>query len=53
MDIDEEATSDMLGVWQQCGDEAGHDGDEHDNGEFTWADGQPGAIPARTADQEA
>lgn len=35
-----------LGVWQQCGDEPGHDGDDHDNGEFSWSDGQPGTVPA-------
>ncbi|MGX1976859.1 hypothetical protein [Streptomyces kronopolitis] len=49
----EQVTSDMLGVWQQCGDAPGHPDDEHDNGEFTWADRMPGALPARTADQEA
>lgn len=36
----------MRGVWQQCADEPGHDG-EHDNGEFTWRDDHPGAVPAR------
>ncbi|MFF4709578.1 hypothetical protein [Streptomyces sp. NPDC001297] len=36
-----------LGQWQQCGDEPGHDGDNHDNGEFGWSDGQPGTVPAR------
>lgn len=36
-----------LGEWHQCGDEPGHDGDEHDNGEFSWSDGQPGTVPVR------
>jgi len=35
-----------FGQWQQCGDEPGHDGDEHDNGDFSWSDGQPGTMPA-------
>ncbi|MBK6018839.1 hypothetical protein [Streptomyces sp. MBT53] len=36
-----------LGQWQQCGDEPGHAGDGHDNGDFSWSDGQPGTVPAR------
>ncbi|MGA4980055.1 hypothetical protein [Streptomyces cinereoruber] len=36
-----------LGEWHQCGDEPGHEGADHDNGEFAWSDGQPGTIPAR------
>ncbi|MDX2846162.1 hypothetical protein PV377_45865 [Streptomyces ipomoeae] len=36
-----------LGQWHQCGDEPGHVGDIHDNGEFTWRDGQPGTVTAR------
>ncbi|TLQ38830.1 hypothetical protein [Streptomyces marianii] len=39
-----------LGEWNQCGDEPGHDGDDHDNGEFAWSDGMPGTVPARTAE---
>ncbi|MGW2793594.1 hypothetical protein ACWC9H_27195 [Streptomyces sp. NPDC001251] len=39
---------DLLGVWQQCADEPGHDGDDHDTGELNWRDGMPGAIPATT-----
>ncbi|MFB7012339.1 MULTISPECIES: hypothetical protein [unclassified Streptomyces] len=36
-----------LGEWRQCGDEPGHDGDEHDDSEFSWSDGMPGTVPAR------
>ncbi|MFI9005480.1 hypothetical protein [Streptomyces sp. NPDC053541] len=36
-----------LGEWHQCGDEPGHEGTDHDNGEFAWSDGQPGTVPAR------
>ncbi|WP_330346641.1 hypothetical protein OG858_47430 (plasmid) [Streptomyces europaeiscabiei] len=44
----EAATAETLGVWQQCGDEPGHDdADGHDNGEFTWVDGRPGTVPAQ------
>lgn len=35
------------GQWQQCGDEPGHVGNDHDNGEFGWSDGEPGTLPAR------
>ncbi|MGW1666466.1 hypothetical protein [Streptomyces microflavus] len=35
---------DMLGVWQQCADDPGHDG-RHDNGEANWSEGAPGSIP--------
>ncbi|MGW2724907.1 hypothetical protein [Streptomyces sp. NPDC001492] len=48
-DADEFGESGLLGVWQQCADEPGHDGDEHDNGEVTWRDTYPGALPARPA----
>ncbi|MEU6332828.1 hypothetical protein ABZ851_37125 [Streptomyces sp. NPDC047049] len=41
-----------FGTWQQCGDEPGHPGDDHDNGEFSWSDGQPGTVPARPAGGE-
>jgi hypothetical protein len=43
----EEAAAGMLGVWQQCGDEPGHDGNGHDSGEFSWTDGMPGTVPAQ------
>lgn len=43
----EEFGPDLLGQWQQCADEAGHDG-RHDNGEVSWRDDLPGALPART-----
>ncbi|SEF16384.1 hypothetical protein SAMN05428942_7259 [Streptomyces sp. 2112.2] len=49
----EEFGPDIFGIWQQCGHEPGHDpadGHEYDCG---WDDDLPGAIPARTADQEA
>ncbi|MGO4747310.1 hypothetical protein AB4212_01465, partial [Streptomyces sp. 2MCAF27] len=36
----------FFGEWNQCGDEPGHDGDDHDNGEFSWSDGLPGTVPA-------
>ncbi|MEV0012879.1 hypothetical protein [Streptomyces sp. NPDC047973] len=36
---------DTLGIWQQCGEDPGHDGD-HDNGEMGWGDRMPGAVPA-------
>ncbi|MFH8350225.1 hypothetical protein [Streptomyces sp. NPDC018045] len=36
----------LLGEWQQCAGEPGHGG-RHDNGEFIWDDGMPGAVPAR------
>ncbi|WP_331718314.1 hypothetical protein [Streptomyces sp. NBC_00134] len=42
-----DVTADMRGVWQQCADEVGHDGDDHDSGEFGWRDGDMGAVPAR------
>ncbi|MFJ8166520.1 hypothetical protein ACIRBY_37150 [Streptomyces sp. NPDC096136] len=42
----EEFDRHVFAQWQQCTDEPGHDGDEHDNGEVNWADGMPGAIPA-------
>ncbi|MFD4021193.1 hypothetical protein [Streptomyces sindenensis] len=35
---------DMLGVWQQCEDDPGHDG-RHDAGEASWPEGAPGSIP--------
>ncbi|WP_158713521.1 hypothetical protein [Streptomyces sp. NRRL F-525] len=46
-DAQEFGADGLLGVWQQCGGEPGHDGDEHDNGEVIWHDGRPGAVPAR------
>ncbi|MFD9151269.1 hypothetical protein ACFWDF_29140 [Streptomyces diastaticus] len=39
-----------LGEWHQCGDESGHDGDAHDNGEFSWSDGEAGTVPALLGD---
>ncbi|MGW5336234.1 hypothetical protein [Streptomyces bauhiniae] len=36
-----------LGEWRQCGDEPGHEGGGHDDGEFSWDDGMPGTVPAR------
>ncbi|WP_331719465.1 hypothetical protein [Streptomyces sp. NBC_01174] len=42
----EEFGPDTLGVWQQCADDPGHDGAAHDNGEVTWRDAMPGAVPA-------
>ena len=47
----EAVDADLLGTWQQCGDEPGHDGIEHDNGDFAWRDGQPGTVPAHTPDE--
>lgn len=35
-----------LGTWQQCGDEAGHEGG-HDNGEWCWTDEDLGTIAHR------
>ncbi|MEU5959261.1 hypothetical protein [Streptomyces sp. NPDC047525] len=50
----DQVTADVLGVWQQCADEPGHDpADVHDSGEFEWRDGDMGAVPARPADEEA
>lgn len=37
---------DILGVWQQCADDPGHDGTEHDSGDLSWSDEHPGALPA-------
>ena len=45
----EELDAFTLGMWQQCGDDPGHDGPAHDSGEFSWADGGPGTVPARPA----
>ncbi|WP_125264861.1 hypothetical protein [Streptomyces alboflavus] len=45
-------TADILGVWQQCGDDPGHGGDDHDSGDFGWSDSDTGALPAHTADEE-
>lgn len=44
----EAVDADFLGTWHQCGDEPGHDGTDHDNGEFAWRDGQPGTMPPLT-----
>lgn len=46
----EEAAGGMLGVWQQCADEPGHDGTDHDSGEFCWSDGDTGTLPALPAE---
>ncbi|MYV63866.1 hypothetical protein GTW37_36700 [Streptomyces sp. SID4931] len=35
---------DVLGVWQQCEDDPGHDG-RHDSGDTNWLDGAFGSIP--------
>ncbi|MEU7230032.1 hypothetical protein [Streptomyces chrestomyceticus] len=37
----------MLGQWQQCDDEPGHE-DVHSNGDTEWSDDTPGAVPAGT-----
>ncbi|MFD9850547.1 hypothetical protein [Streptomyces parvus] len=37
---------DILGVWQQCEDDPGHEGDRHESGEVSWPDEYPGALPA-------
>jgi hypothetical protein len=49
----EEFGPDALGAWQQCEGQPGHDGTTHDSGEMEWTDAMPGALPARTADQQA
>ncbi len=41
--------ADMLGHWQQCADEPGHDGDDHDSGNTSWSDGDPNTIPSTAA----
>ncbi|MFJ2110781.1 hypothetical protein ACIOEX_02440 [Streptomyces sp. NPDC087850] len=41
----EQYEPDMLGVWQQCQDEPGHEGTDHDSGDLSWADDMPGALP--------
>ncbi|MFD7539902.1 hypothetical protein [Streptomyces sp. NPDC059819] len=41
----EELDAGTLGVWQQCADESGRDGDEHDSGIMNWSDHLPGAPP--------
>ncbi|MDX3434408.1 hypothetical protein PV664_37070 [Streptomyces sp. ME01-18a] len=42
----EEFGPDVFGAWQQCGDDPGHDGTDHDSGEVRWNDLLPGAVPA-------
>lgn len=37
--------------WHQCGDDPGHDG-MHDNGEWTWVDNDPNAIPAAPVQED-
>lgn len=31
--------------WLQCEDEPGHDGDDHEGGDWGWSDTDPNAIP--------
>ncbi|MFE7665605.1 hypothetical protein [Streptomyces celluloflavus] len=48
----EEDGPDILGVWQQCFFEPGHDDADGHESDCGWSDDMPGAIPARTTDQE-
>lgn len=42
------------GEWHQCADERGHDpADGHDNGEWTWPDGETQARPEPDGGQQA
>lgn len=43
---------DYPGEWQQCGDEPGHEGTTHSNGQHAWKDAQPGTLPARMRGEE-
>ncbi|MGW2793596.1 hypothetical protein ACWC9H_27205 [Streptomyces sp. NPDC001251] len=42
----DEYDADTLGYWQQCADEPGHDGDDHDSGDASWTDNDPHTRPA-------
>ncbi|MEU1133358.1 hypothetical protein ABZ383_26475 [Streptomyces sp. NPDC005900] len=45
---DNPEAADILGVWQQCGMDVGHDpADGHEGADTGWPDGAPGSIPAR------
>jgi hypothetical protein len=39
----------MIPNWLQCVYEGGHSSAAHENGEFTWHDGDMGAVPAGSA----
>ncbi|MEU2740936.1 hypothetical protein ABZ656_37745 [Streptomyces sp. NPDC007095] len=47
----EQFDAEMFGVWQQCGEDPGHDGDHE--GDVGWADGLPGTMPARPVGDRA
>lgn len=38
---------DDVGDWMQCQEEPGHDGKDHDSGEWGWSDNSPNSIPPR------
>lgn len=44
--------ADPDGDWWQCADDPGHDGKDHDAGDWGWSDDDPDAIPRRTGDDD-
>ncbi|MGW3091728.1 hypothetical protein [Streptomyces sp. NPDC001108] len=48
----DEYGAELLGEWQQCEDEPGHEGTFHESGNTGWPEGAAGSVPARTADEK-